>query len=44
MIAPAKGRSKAASPAALYHLEVVLNHVKPQVRRRLVSCPLCHFV
>jgi hypothetical protein len=35
MIAPAKGRSKAALPAPLYHLEVVLNHVKPQVRRRL---------
>ena len=35
MIAPAKGRSKAASPAPLYHLEVVLNHVKPQVHRRL---------
>jgi hypothetical protein len=35
MIAPAKGRSKAALPVPLYHLEVVLNHVKPQVRRRL---------
>ena len=35
MIALAKGRSKAASPAPLYHLEVVLNRVEPQVRRRL---------
>ena len=35
MVASAKGRPKTTSPAPLYHLEVVLNHVKPQVRRRL---------
>ena len=35
MVAPAKGRSKAVSMAPLYHLEVVLNGVEPQVRRLL---------
>jgi hypothetical protein len=35
MVVSAKGHAKAASMAPLYHLEVVLNHVEPQVRRRL---------
>jgi len=30
-----RGRAKAASPVPLYHLEVVLNRVKPQVWRHL---------
>jgi len=35
MVVSAKGHAKAASMAPLYYLEVVLNHVEPQVRRRL---------
>jgi hypothetical protein len=35
MVVSAKGQAKAASSAPLYHLEVVLNRVEPQVRRRL---------
>jgi hypothetical protein len=35
MVASARDRAKATSMAPLYHLEVVLNHVEPHVRRRL---------